>query len=59
MEAGIIDMEQGKRLEELAGLRNVIAHVYWDIDYARLYDFITELDSVEDFRNRIMCLLKD
>ncbi len=59
VEAGIIDMEHGKRLEELAGLRNVIAHVYWDIDYARLYDFISELGTVEEFKNRIIALVEE
>lgn len=59
VEAGIIDLEQGRRLEDLAGLRNFLAHVYWDIDYARLYDFISELDSIEDFKNRIIALVDE
>jgi len=57
-EADIISAETKKKLAELAGLRNLIAHIYWDIDYDKLYDYLNELTQLEDFRNTILGLLE-
>ena len=56
-ELGIIDISTQEKLEELSGLRNLIAHVYWNIDYGRLYDFIDQLDELKNFRQKILSLL--
>ena len=53
-EAGLIDVEIKQRLTELAGLRNLIAHVYWELDYERLYDYLDELESLEGFREMVL-----
>ena len=55
-EEGIINIEMKNRLLELAGLRNLIAHVYWNIDYERLYDFLNNLESLKKFRSLILQL---
>ena len=47
LEEGLIDVETKQKLTELAGLRNLIAHVYWELDYERLYDYLDELESLE------------
>jgi len=39
-EKGVVPTELGKKLETLAGLRNVLVHLYWDVDYALLYRVI-------------------
>lgn len=39
-EKGVVPAELGKKLETMAGLRNVLVHLYWDIDYALLYRVI-------------------
>lgn len=47
-EKGILSIELSKRLEAMAGLRNVLVHLYWDIDYPRLYKtLVEELDTFE------------
>lgn len=58
MEAGVIDADLKHYLSELAGLRNFLAHVYWDIDYERLYGFLEELEPLERFRDAVLQFLK-
>ncbi len=57
-EEGIINIEMKNRLVELAGLRNLIAHVYWNIDYGRLYDFLDDLEQLKEFRAVIIDLVR-
>ena len=52
-------MNPNSKLKELAGLRNVIAHVYRDVDYSQLYDFLGDLECVQDFRGMILKLLEN
>jgi len=45
-EKGIVPPDLGDRMEAMAGMRNVLVHLYWDIDYALLYRaIIQELDT--------------
>lgn len=49
-EAGIIDGELGRRLEEMASFRNRLIHAYLDIEPSRVYDIArNELRDVEAF----------
>lgn len=41
-EQGVVPSELGEQLEAMAGMRNVLVHLYWDIDYALLYRVIVE-----------------
>jgi uncharacterized protein YutE (UPF0331/DUF86 family) len=54
----ILDPGLAGKLDELAGLRNVIAHAYWSIDYGLLYDFLSELEEIKRFRNEILALVR-
>ncbi|MEA2084483.1 MAG: DUF86 domain-containing protein [Thermodesulfobacteriota bacterium] len=54
---GFLDPALADKLKELAGLRNVIAHMYWDVDYSQLYDFLSDLECVQDFRGMVLKLL--
>ena len=58
LEEGLIDVETKQKLTELAGLRNLIAHVYWELDYERLYDYLDELESLEGFREMVLKTLE-
>jgi uncharacterized protein YutE (UPF0331/DUF86 family) len=55
----ILDPELAGKLDELAGLRNVIAHAHWSMDYGLLYDFLSELEEIKRFRNEILALISD
>jgi len=49
-EEGVVPTDLGKKLEAMAGMRNVLVHLYWDIDYALLYETIVEeLDTFERY----------
>ncbi len=41
-ENGVIPPHLADRLARMAGLRNILVHRYWDIDYRRLYRAATE-----------------
>jgi len=41
-EEGVVPADLGKELEAMAGMRNVLVHLYWDIDYASLYKTVVE-----------------
>ena len=46
---GIVPTELGHRLEAMAGMRNVLVHLYRDIDYSLLHKTIQEnLDAFEE-----------
>lgn len=53
---GIVAQPLGDRLIALAGLRNVLVHLYWDIDYGRLYQIATT--QVPDFDEYARALLE-
>ena len=58
LEEGLIDANTKQKLSELAGLRNLIAHVYWELDHERLYDYLDELESLEVFRQMVLKVLE-
>jgi len=41
-EKGIVPPDLGKQIEAMAGMRNVLVHLYWDVDYALLYKTVVE-----------------
>lgn len=46
---GAIDSDLASRLGDAAGLRNLLVHDYGDIDHARLWDTLGELDDLRSF----------
>ena len=49
-EAGIIPAECARTMRELAGLRNLLVHLYWEVDDRMVYEGIrTELGDFETF----------
>jgi len=57
-EHGIIDRSTRDLLGELAGLRNLIAHVYWELDYELLYDYIEQVPKLVAFRDAVIHLIE-
>lgn len=59
-EAGVIPDEFTKTMQALAGLRNLLVHLYWEVDDEMIYDSLeTELDDFETFIAYIMEFLED
>ena len=49
-EKGVLPPDLGRQVEAMAGMRNVLVHLYWDVDHALLYKTIIEdLDAFERF----------
>lgn len=46
---GTIDSDLADRLGDAAGLRNLLVHDYGEIDHARLWDSLGELDDLRNF----------
>ncbi|HHE48425.1 MAG TPA: DUF86 domain-containing protein [Candidatus Acetothermia bacterium] len=57
-EAGIIPQELSRNLQKMARFRNMLVHLYWTVDYERLYNIIHEnLDDLRRFVRAIGELL--
>jgi uncharacterized protein YutE (UPF0331/DUF86 family) len=39
-EAGILSQELSRSLQQMARFRNILVHVYWDMDYERVYTLL-------------------
>lgn len=49
-EADILTPELTRRLQQMARFRNMLVHVYWDVDYERVYTVLQEnLDDLRAF----------
>lgn len=59
VEAGVLDAELGERMVRLAGARNVIVHLYVEVDDALLARAVAEggLDDLDAFARRIASLV--
>ena len=57
-EAGIIPQELSRNLQKMARFHNMLVHLYWTVDYERLYNIIHEnLDDLRRFVRAIGELL--
>jgi|SRR5690554_598875 uncharacterized protein YutE (UPF0331/DUF86 family) len=51
----IISPGLSKKMQQMARFRNMLVHVYWDIDYSLVLDIIKErLPDVRDYLNQII-----
>jgi uncharacterized protein YutE (UPF0331/DUF86 family) len=58
-EAGILPDDFTRTMRELAGLRNLLVHLYWDVDDEMVYEGIrSELGDFETFVAHIMAYLE-
>ena len=49
-EAGILESGLARDLQQMARFRNMLVHVYWEVDYRRVYDILQEhLDDLRRF----------
>jgi len=47
-QAGVIEPSLGERLQAVARFRNLLVHMYWKVDYDRVFDTLAE--GIEDLR---------
>jgi uncharacterized protein YutE (UPF0331/DUF86 family) len=56
--AGIISSDLSSRLQRMARFRNLLVHVYWNVDYGRVFDLLeTDLDDLQEFARTIASLV--
>jgi len=56
--AGIISDDLSTRLQQMARFRNLLVHVYWDVDFDRVFDVLeTDLDDLRVFARAVASLL--
>ena len=49
-EEGVLPRELARQMEEWAGLRNILVHLYLDVDYEELFTILTrKLNQLEAF----------
>lgn len=59
-EAEIIPDEFTRTMQAMAGLRNLLVHLYWEVDDKMVYDSLsTELDDFETFIVQVLKLIED
>lgn len=57
-EADVISDELSQSLQQMARFRNILVHVYWDIDYGQVYDILqVHLDDLSAFTRAIGALV--
>jgi uncharacterized protein YutE (UPF0331/DUF86 family) len=57
-ETKILSDEITRKMKEVAGLRNLLVHIYWDVDDRMIYESIqSELNDFEDFITEIMVFI--
>jgi uncharacterized protein YutE (UPF0331/DUF86 family) len=58
-QAGIISEELAAELSDLAGFRNVLVHIYWDLNLDEIYSILqNDLKTLRSFRDEIKELLR-
>ena len=58
-EAGILPDDFTRTMRELAGMRNLLVHLYWDVDDQMVYDGVrSELGDFQTFVGHIMAFLE-
>jgi uncharacterized protein YutE (UPF0331/DUF86 family) len=51
---GVIDADLAQRLRQMARFRNLLVHLYWQVDDRRVYRILHEnLDDLSEYRRRV------
>jgi uncharacterized protein YutE (UPF0331/DUF86 family) len=57
-QAGIISTDLSTRLQRMARFRNLLVHVYWEVDFGRVFDVLeSDLDDLRAFSRAVATLL--
>lgn len=56
--AGLIPAALSRRLQNMARFRNLLVHIYWTIDYGRVFDVLErDLGDLREFSRAIAALI--
>jgi uncharacterized protein YutE (UPF0331/DUF86 family) len=57
-ENGVVPVEFVRTLEKMAGFRNLLVHVYSEVDDRQVYGHVTRLEDFERFQNLVIKYLE-
>ncbi|MDQ7053375.1 MAG: DUF86 domain-containing protein [candidate division KSB1 bacterium] len=56
---GYLDPQLAQELQDLTGFRNVLVHVYWQLDLQRVYEILSSKDKfLDQYKNVVTKLLR-
>ena len=57
-DAGLVAQDLSDRLQKMARFRNLLVHIYWKLDYNRVYDIVrSDLGDLRSFASAMAALL--
>lgn len=57
-QGGVIPADLSERLQRMARFRNLLVHVYWDVDYGRVFHVLeNDLEDLREFSRVVAGLL--
>ena len=57
-EAGLVPQDLPNRLQKMARFRNLLVHIYWKLDYSRVYDIMqADLGDLRSFASAMAVLV--
>ena len=57
-EAGLVAQDLSDRLQKMARFRNLLVHIYWKLDYNRVYDIVqADLGDLRSFASAMAALV--
>jgi uncharacterized protein YutE (UPF0331/DUF86 family) len=57
-ELGVISADLAARLQKMARFRNLVVHLYWQVDDAKVYDITqSDLSDLEEFQRAIAAFI--
>ncbi|MCL0087292.1 DUF86 domain-containing protein [Dehalococcoidia bacterium] len=55
---GLLPPDFARRIRGMAGMRNAIVHLYWNLDYAAIYEAVSRLSDFDDFARYVLQFLQ-
>lgn len=56
--AGLIEPDLSSRLQQMARFRNLLVHVYWHLDYGRVYEVLQhDVKDLDEFSRIVAALI--
>jgi uncharacterized protein YutE (UPF0331/DUF86 family) len=57
-ENGLLPTDFSRKIQSMVGMRNAIVHVYWNLDYAAIYEAVSRLSDFDDFARYVLQFLQ-
>lgn len=51
---GVLTPEEGNKLSSMAGLRNVLVHIYAEVDHEMLYSLLRRVEEMDEIMRKLL-----